>query len=112
MDTAAADALGKVVAHAFIAALGVVVAWVFFHQPAESADIAAYRRALAASPAGAAAEVEKIDDPVVRDAAVLALVSQGPVAGNTSEALALCRHSSEAARPKCERAANSPHLRR
>jgi len=67
---------------------------------------------VASSAPGAAAEVEKIEDPVVRDAAVLALVSRRSASLDLGEVTSLCRLSSEIARPKCERAANSPHLRR
>lgn len=77
-----------------------------------SADVALYRRAVAAPVVEVPAIVEAIVDPMVRDAAVMAVAGRPQVLIDPATAHRLCAVVSSHARSKCERIANSPHLRR
>jgi len=112
MNAPSDDQVGRYVASAFLAVAALGIVWFFFRPPDIDESILAYRRALASSPARASMEVEAIADPVVRDAAVLAMVAREPYASDEKGALSLCQHASNVARQKCERVAHSPHLRR
>jgi len=88
------------------AALGVI------REGPASADVALYRRALAAPVTEVPAIAEAIVDPIVRDAAVMAVAGRPQVLIDPGTAHRLCALVSPHARTKCERVANSPHLRR
>lgn len=84
-------------------------------QPCQAGDdVCAFERLQGSRPAtakSAAAEIAKLDDPVVRSAAVGAWLASAP---NTApaDAEALCALLTESEHRNCTRRANSPHLHR
>lgn len=91
-----------------------VVSWVRAQVCEDGPDVCAYRAFtsdLPATPAGAVAAVTRMEDPVVRTAAVTRWLAAHPNVPQ-ADAEALCAALPEAEQRACQRQIRSPHLHR